>query len=214
MLVFARGHILKKRDPAHRAGFFCCYEMTLIPSYITHYYERANGPLLNITDLNNAKAELLLEQIRKGDTFNSKRDKDYQEKRIRLEKRMKDEFMCIGGKPQRNNPYYFVLGKCPWMQEWYHDTAEIQLEWKDLPSECISFSYPDSMVSFEIVENAALRKYLKPFHGKLYRKDQIEEIVKEYGLPGELWKKNDVYFFDRCIEVQIWDDAILAQFLK
>ena len=68
-----------------------------------HYYEKDNGPLRSISDLPDKKAEEVLQQIRleKPDIFLSKRPDDYLLKRRHFEEVLRNEFIKMGGVPER-----------------------------------------------------------------------------------------------------------------
>lgn len=78
-----------------------------IPKSLFHYYELDNGPFRNITEYGFEKAEIIQKQIIEG--WNSKRPENYVSLRFSLEKRIREQFILKGGKPNRNDPFLF----CP-----------------------------------------------------------------------------------------------------
>lgn len=86
------------------------------PQFLYHYYEQKNGPFRNITEMGFEKAVDIQASIQEG--WNSKRDKNYIKTRFSLEKRLKEHFILKGGKPSRNDPFYFTLGECKWAESW------------------------------------------------------------------------------------------------
>ena len=88
----------------------------MIPKFLFHYYELDNGPFRNITEYGYEKAEKIQNNISNGQ--NSKRLDNYIELRLALEKRIKEQLIAKGGKPKRNDPFYFTLRECNWAKSW------------------------------------------------------------------------------------------------
>ncbi len=180
------------------------------PKYIYHYFEKVNGPFLNLSSLSISEATTILKNTNEG--FNSSRPDNYMELRLAHEKRLKEQFISIGGNPKRNDPFYFTLGPCDWLKSWYVNAGAVRLD-LDLfiGSDALSFTYPDSMVSFQLYDNDKLKKYRKNCNGKIYLFDELDSLIKEFGIPTEEnWNKIDENTHDRYIEVQIWNDEFLA----
>ncbi len=69
------------------------------------------------------------------------------------------------------------------------------------------------MPSFNIPRTERGKFYLKPFHGQVFTQDEIIDVVQTYGLPGDRWKVEEAWRYDRFIEAQIWDVRPLEKFL-
>jgi len=78
----------------------------MIPDFLSPYYEAANGPFRNLSDLPLEQAELLLDQLRQGFTP------------------LVPRVIARSGCPQRLRPHYMILGACPWVQSWYQDGSD------------------------------------------------------------------------------------------
>ncbi|KAA1245139.1 hypothetical protein [Aquimarina sp. RZ0] len=184
-----------------------------IPKFLFHYYEIEQGPFKNITDNTFEEAKNIQNNISVG--FNSKRPPNYTELRFALEKRLKNEFISKGGKPKRENPFYFTLGECNWLKSCYHTPGVVKIPLDNFKSEQISFTYPDSMVSFQFFDEPKLKKYKKEYNGKVFVRQEMETVIKKYGIPREnIWMTNEEMKYDRYIEAQVWDDYILKDYLK
>ncbi len=182
------------------------------PEFLYHYYEIDQGPFLNITQNEFEKAKKIQNNISVG--FNSKRPPNYIELRFSLEKRLKKGFVNKGGKPKRNDPFYFTLGKCEWLKSCYENPGVVKIPLADFKSEQISFTYPDSMVSFQFHDEPKLVKYRKACNGQVYLLDEIQELLNEYGIPTEeKWHSQESLKYDRYVEVQVWDDFIIKKYL-
>ena len=182
------------------------------PKFLFHYYELENGPFRNITENGSEEAKKIQEQISEG--WNSKRPNNYVELRLALEERIKEQFILKGGKPNRNDPFYFTLGECNWAKSWYLSPGVIKIPLADFNPEHISFTYPDSMVSFQFHDEPKLATYRKDINGKVFLLDEIEElIIKKYGVPSEeKWKFEEAMKYDRYIEAQVWDNEIINEY--
>jgi hypothetical protein len=180
-----------------------------LPDYLFHYYETENGPFRNLTELGVDKAIDIQSKITKG--WNSQRPPNYVDLRFNLEKRLKKLFVSKGGMPSRDDPFYFTLGECKWAESWYVNPGIAKIRLSDFKPEHISFTYPDSMVSFQFYDEPKLATYRKNANGKVFLLDEIEEeIVKMHGIPSEAkWESREEMKYDRYIEAQVWDDEII-----
>ena len=183
-----------------------------IPEFLYHYYELENGPFRNLTELGVEKANGIQSGITEG--WNSKRPPNYVELRFDLEKRLKKLFVSKGGMPNRDDPFYFTLGECKWAESWYVNPGILKIRISDLKPEHISFTYPDSMVSFQFHDEPKLATYRKNANGKVFLLNEIEdEIIKMYGMPSEdKWESEEAMKYDRYIEAQVWDDGIIKAY--
>ncbi|MEL7001229.1 MAG: hypothetical protein AAFN93_00700 [Bacteroidota bacterium] len=185
-----------------------------MPEYLYHYYELENGPFRNITRNKLERAKEIQNSISVG--INSKRPPNYIELRFALEKRLKDAFTIKGGQPTRDDPFYFTLGECDWLKSMYSNPGVVKIPLANLDFKYLTFTYPDSMVSFQFGDEPKLATYRKEVNGKVFLFDEIEkEIISKYGIPSqEKWESDESMKYDRYIEAQLWDDAIIAEFQK
>ena len=182
-----------------------------VPEYLYHYYEIENGPFRNITENGYEKAVAVQSQILKG--WNSKRPDNYIDLRFALEKRIRRQFIAKGGKPNRNDPFYFTLGECLWAKSWYINPGVIKIPLSDFKSEHISFTYPDSMVSFQFHDEPKLALYRKTCNGKVFMHHEIPDLINTFGLPSDDMSESHEHLkYDKYIEAQIWDDNIINKY--
>ena len=183
-----------------------------LPAYLYHYYELENGPFRNITEQGIEKALEIQSKI--SDGFNSKRPQNYLEQRFGLEARLKEQFILKGGQPSRDDPFYFTLGECEWAKSWYVNPGVVKIPLSDFKPEYVSFTYPDSMVSFQFHSEPKLSTYRKDANGKVFLLSEVEEeIIKRYGIPSkEKWESEEALKYDRYIEAQVWDDEIIEAY--
>ncbi len=189
-----------------------------IPDYLTYYYEEGNIQLKNICNYDDVEAQAILTSLSKSGQ-RTWLHPGYLEERREIEAWLYNDFTNKGKKPYLQHPLYFVFGE--------HDDlfqkggffssanpAKLSIPLSLFDSDMISFTYPDSMPSFNIPRTERGEFYLKPFHGKVFTKDEIIEVVKTYGLPGNKWKVEEAWRYDRFIEAQIWDVRPIEKFLQ
>ncbi|MNZ50759.1 hypothetical protein D3C78_685530 [compost metagenome] len=171
-----------------------------------HYFEQDKGPFRNLSKLSIEQASLISNQIRtEGRSFASQRNDDYLMIRRELERQARDQFICKGGKPRNSYPHYMTLESCKWLETWYSNPGRISIDWNEFSKESISFTYGDLFPTMRYPDGKAYRK-------QVYNKDEIIEIIQEYGLPQE-WNSNGENGPERYIEVQIWDEEIIKRYL-
>jgi len=178
----------------------------IVPDFLSHYYEAANGPFRNLSDLSHDQAKKLLDQPRPaGVTFASKRAADYLTIRRRLEEQVRDRFIARGGKPERLSPHYMILGACPWVKSWYQDGRELRIPLASFDPSIVSFTYGDTFPAMRYEDG-------KPYPKQVYTLADLPAVVREYGSPQE-WNSTGALAPDRYIEAQVWDDLPLKPFL-
>lgn len=177
-----------------------------LPDYLSHYYEAAIGPFVNLSDLPLEEAESHLERIRlTGETFASQRSADYLTVRRQLEEHVRNLFMQRGGRPKRERPHYMILGSCPWGLSWYLTGQELRIPLDQFSPDIISFTYGDTFPAMRYRDG-------KLYRGQVYRLEDLPGLVLEFGLP-QVWNPEGKLGPDRYIEAQIWDDAPLVPYL-
>ena len=179
---------------------------TIIPDFLTHYYEQATGPLCNLSSLPLEQAEHILESIRRdGNRFASQRSRDYMKTRFTLEDKIRALFQAKGGDPKLARPHYFILGTCPWLKAWYVEGRALRVPLTSVPARCVSFTYGDSFPAMNYNDG-------KPYRGQVYTLDELDEVIQKHGLP-QVWNPDGAGGPERYIEAQVWDDTPLKAYL-
>jgi hypothetical protein len=179
--------------------------MMVMPDFLTHYYEQSAGPFSNLSMLPLAQAEEILEEIRRnGNRFASQRARDYMQKRLALEDKIRMLFEAKGGKPKLTRPHYLILGTCPWLKEWYVDGQELQIKLISIPEDCVSFTYGDSFPAMNYDDG-------KPYRGQVYTLGELGQVIWQYGLPQQ-WNPDGIAGPERYVEAQLWDDTPLSEY--
>lgn len=112
-------------------------------------------------------------------------------------------------------PIYFVLGESRWLIEQSPDRSlhqEIQIRLADFEEGDVSFTYPDSMISFWFGNEKPVDFYLPDFHGKVFTRKEILAIVKHKGDPEKDWQSNLPSTLAPYIEAQVWNPEPLMKY--
>jgi hypothetical protein len=177
-----------------------------LPDFLCHYYEAADGPLRNLSDLAEEQAQEILSRIRsQGDRFASRRGDDYLSVRRGLEDQVRSLFIAKGGLPKRRRPHYFILGECAWLKSWYPHGCELRIPLSAFPLDSVSFTYGDTFPAMRYPDG-------KPYRGQVFTRAELPALVAEYGLP-QVWNAEGRLSPDRYIEAQVWDDGPLQAYL-
>jgi hypothetical protein len=167
----------------------------VIPDFITHYY-RAE-PFRSLTSLNQAELEQALKGMNEQNAWGLNRysDPEYLVRRKVVETKIRNQFVSIGGKPILSHPIYFFLGRNLKFEENKNNKAYI-LKLNNIPEAQISFTYGDSMFSFnEDYRQQKAAGYLSDLCSQVYR---LADLPKIFSDPSFLAA-------DRLhIEAQLW----------
>ncbi|WP_374016071.1 hypothetical protein ABU162_17155 [Paenibacillus thiaminolyticus] len=122
--------------------------------YITHYYNAI--PFRNLSALSRIEAMQVMKELCDDTPFfeRFKEPIQYWDNRLEAEMWLRNGFKEKGGVPKYNYPFYAVLGTGDWIES-YALSAGLEVEFLRIPlslfnEEDISFTLPDSMVSFWI----------------------------------------------------------------
>lgn len=193
-----------------------------LPEHITHYYSRSDRPFQNLSDLGPEALDGVLDRLRQrklqNPAFRRVFGSAYMAFRARTEEKLRTLFKARGGRPERASPYYFILGTCPWFAGLYPDTGCVTLDCRSLPQGCASVTYPDSFISMGFGPDYGLPPQpVQPYHGKVFLLEELPELVSRYGLPdgraGDEYQGYEARPFEKYIEVQLWADGPVADYL-
>ena len=144
---------------------------------------------------------------------------EYLRLRRQTEGWLRQAFIAKGGAPRDAYPIYLVLGMSKWLQTSLDPataatTVEIHVP-LSLFKECeLSFTYPDSMVSYLIAQEKGSKYYLPEYHGKVFTLPEIRSIIEANGLPGEKWGTNLPPDLANYIEAQVWNREALMEYRR
>ena len=118
-------------------------------NYLYHYYEKNCEPFRTITALPLEEAIVVYTAWRAAQPNSGVTAPEwYLNRRYNMEKRVRDKFIEIGGKPIRTAPVYFTLGANKGMETWYNTPAHVKIAISEFDLDTVSFTYGDMFPVF------------------------------------------------------------------
>lgn len=175
--------------------------------YIVNYCHAGCVPLKSITQLSEAESFTIaigLSQKNEGVAFNRFGEdyKGYYPHRIRTEKWLYDCFVSLGGTPETEHPYYFVLQGSDMLYNWFGKGTTTKILLSNIEPCDISFTFGDSMSKMD-----------KPERKDPFLKNRLYEFIDSYN-------GNIDYFLDSIkgqytyIEAQLWTDKYFDRIIR
>lgn len=187
--------------------------------FITHYYNTDNPPFLSLSALPEHKAieimKSLYDDTPYGERF--KHPAQYLAKRKMAEQWVRSGLIAKGGKPKAHYPIPAVLGTSKWIVKNAPDPekhGEIQIPLSVFTKDDISFTYPDSMISYWFGLEKPEAFFHPDLHGIIFTLPEILSIVEQKGMPEEDWDTKLTEQLAPYIEAQIWNHALLNNYWK
>jgi hypothetical protein len=175
---------------------------------LTHYHHPNKSAFQSLSSLPDSEALRVIASLKDftGAVYHRFRDPEkYLVNRRATEAWSRQEFIKKGGQPLVAYPQYFVVGRSTWIEEGYNGQFEIvQLSIADLPTAQISFTYPDSMISYWLQSQAGQDFHHPEYHGQVFNCSEICQIIDRFGVPGEKWRTDPVHKHNLFIEAQVW----------
>lgn len=156
-----------------------------IPDFIVHYSR--GEPFRSMTSLCGEDGASALRALNETNTWGLARfaDPEYLTQRYRVEEDIRKRFVEIGGKPQRQNPIYFFLGRNLQFEKNERNIGYV-IPLRDIDPRAISFSYGDSMFCFDRENrHRAGEKYQNPLCEDLYLLENLQQLVEHPNFPTE-----------------------------
>ena len=203
-------------------GFTDQMDATSLPNFITHYHPAEDPPFRNLSEVpqsqRSAVLKALAQRSSKDSGFKRVFGPRYIDFRIETERKMLALFKESGGKPERAAPHYFVLGESRWFERLYPRTSKVVLPIEQLPNDVTSITYPDSMTAMQLGHEFGLPLVSeKPYHGQVFRLDELPHTIAEFGLPEDEHNLDYENYhrkpFEKYVEVQLWSNKPIRDFL-
>lgn len=177
---------------------------------LCHYYDRAVGPFVSLSDLPTEEGQAVLDAIRrdKPGTQCAQRQASYLQDRRFYEDILRTEFLKKGGVIERRTPHYMVVGHSPWLSTWFENSACVTIPIEAFDLRTVSFTYGDSHPTFSPRPRA---DDWKEYRRKLYTYPEILSLIDKYGLPQD-WNDDGRFGPERYIEAHIWSDKTIRQY--
>ncbi len=190
--------------------------------YLVHYYRRGGEPFQSLSDLPDADAIRLMQELYvEGSVFweRFKDPREYLDARRGVEAWLYREFVAQGGAPCTPRPIYLVLGHSRWAESMVDpatlaSTAEIEVPLSIFRESEVSFTYPDSMVSMMVAAAKEPAHFQEGYHGELFTLARIREVVERKGMPEEGWQTNVPRSLAHYIEAQVWNRDLLWEWYR
>jgi hypothetical protein len=183
----------------------------LMPDEVTHNYNPEAPFLANICDLDRDEAEKVLQRIR--DTGHRAIKSNYLRRRLETEDWLIKERHRILGHTPRMRPIYFFLGNFADGRD-NSRPSSLVMPLAAFPKGSITFTFPDSMASLPIATHRKYEFERQRYHGQVFSFEEIRHVIAKFGMPSENWAADPRRRFDRFIEVQVWDDRPIVEYLR
>lgn len=183
-----------------------------LPELLTHYYRPFSRPLLSLSDLPEPELSRVLDQIAEHEPLPYRLTQpDYLPQRRRIEARMRTRFVEKGGRPDRQNPRYFVLGE---FSLWESDrSSKVQIPLRSVPADSVSFTLTDSFFNYRRANLRGVSIQGRPYHDELYTLSELASQLEIYDLPTEEWRSHRDRRFEVYVEAQLWSDEPIEHLL-
>ncbi|RXZ77455.1 hypothetical protein EBB07_31320 [Paenibacillaceae bacterium] len=186
----------------------------MMVEYITHYYNSV--PFRSLSALTKSEALSIMKELCDDTPFfeRFKQPDQYRENRIEAENWLRDKFMEKGGTPKELYPYYSVLGSSDWIENFSLsagiETNKIQIPISIFDEGDISFTLPDSMVSFWIGRDKPEAYYNPNYHGQVFTLQDVRTIMT-VELMNNLESMHPAGTIP-YVEAQIWNHEVAKKY--
>jgi hypothetical protein len=189
---------------------------------LTHYYRRGREPFQSLSALPDKEAIRKMQELYVEGSAMWERFKDpaqYLQIRRQIEQWLREEFIAKGGNPQESCPIYMVIGNPKWTAKvadmaTLAVTAEMQIPLSIFNESDVSFTYPDSMVSWLLANEKNPAYYQPGYHGQVFNLSEIRSIIAQKGMPDEGWETNVPASLAHYIEAQVWNQEPLREYKR
>lgn len=187
----------------------------MAPQHLTHYHA-AGSPFPALPALPDHEAIAHMERLyrmHQGNVlFERFRDPAaYLRERRESEAWVRAAFAARGGRPVAAHPIAMVLGTSAFIERHADpvETRQIRIPLSALDEKDVSFTFPDSMVSYGFWKDRVPEYYLPEYHGKVFTMREILELVEARGMPEETWNAKLPPDLGAYVEAQVWNVAPL-----
>ncbi len=176
---------------------------------LTHYYDRADRPFQSLSALSDRDALKIISNLQQRNGLVYRRFKNpenYLKFRRETETWLRNEFIDKGGKPASSYPCYFVINRSIWIETGYAGNFnKLEIPISDFDLQQISFTYPDSMVSYWLKTQTDKNYHQSEYHGRVFLLDEILKLINRLGIPDREWQTQSHRKYDLFIEAQVWN---------
>lgn len=167
-----------------------------IPDFIVHY--NRSEPFRSISEVSQGNLRAVLNQLDENNSWGLNRfaDPAYLSQRLKVEQKVRSEFIVKGGVPELEFPIYFFLGNNVRFEE-HKKNVGYKIKLGELPTNVVSFTYGDSM--FSMCDNYRHKlddEYQSRLCSQVYRLDELNDLFsatngmsKSLHIECQLWIK-------------------------
>ncbi len=181
----------------------------LLSMILTHYYHQDDTPFQTLSSLSKGDALSVISNLRErtGSVYRRFRNPEkYLQQRQETEEWVRNEFIQKGGQPMLSHPHYFVVERATWIEEGYHgQSSMVQFPLSTFRAEQVSFTYPDSMISYWLRSQSDKVFYQPEYHGQVFVLSEIYDIIDKFRIPAAEWRTETARKYDLFIEAQVWE---------
>lgn len=179
---------------------------------LTHYHRSFSKPLRSISALPADEQSAVLDALARHEPLPYRlTHHDYVSERHRIEAIMREQFTAKGGRIERDQPHYFVLGRFSLWEENGWSKVEVPLD--SIPEHSVSFTMTDSFFNYRSTNLRGVAIPPRPYHGALFTRAELPAQLELHGSPGDAWRTDPTRIFDTYVEAQVWSDAPLRHLL-
>lgn len=175
---------------------------------LTHYYHKDDAPFQTLSALADEDALNVISNFsdRAGLVYRRFREPEkYLKQRREAENWVRQSFINKGGKPVSAYPHYFVVERATWIEEGYNGYSRaVHFPVSAFAPEQISFTFPDSMISYWLQSQTNQVFYRPEYHGQVFVLSEIYRLIEAFGIPSEEWRTEAARRYDLFIEAQVW----------
>ncbi|NBB81083.1 MAG: hypothetical protein GVY36_16860 [Verrucomicrobia bacterium] len=191
-----------------------------IPAYITHYFEKDAGPLLNICDLDPQQRSEIIRREKNANTgFNRfSLGEEFFDFRLLADDLLLELYESKFGEKSARRPFYGVLGDADVVGGLYRDPYKIRIPITEFGPEDLTFMCPDHfhLVSFlkrngdkkafgyQLPKDFSESRY--PYFGKLMTFEELVDGFRKLGIYQFLERQKAENNWYRYVEAQIWSE--------
>jgi hypothetical protein len=189
--------------------------------FLTHFYRKGTQPFQSLSALPDAEAVRIMQALYVEGSIFWERFKDpaqYLGERRQTEDWLRKAFISKGGDPQEPYPIYTMLGHSTWGDKVVDSatlsvTSEIRIPLSIFSPCDLSFTYPDSMISYWFGAEQPAEYYLPEYHGQVFTLHEIRLIIKRNGMPEQGWSTNMPPKLAHYVEAQVWNRKPLLNYI-
>jgi hypothetical protein len=179
--------------------------------FLTHYYHQQDRPFQSLSALGETEALNIISRLSDRDGLVYRRfcqPEEYLRLRKETEAWVRESFIQKGGKPNSSYPQYFVIEQSIWIEEGFNQQSRsISVPLSVFKAERVSFTFPDSMVSYWLRTQGDAVYYHPEYHGYVFLPNEICSIIDRFGIPKEEWRAEEHRKYDFFIEAQVWESC-------